>query len=355
MLSCGIVGLPNVGKSTLFKALTKKQVLIENYPFATIEPNVGIVSVPDERLEKLTVLSHSEKIIPAAIKFVDIAGLVRGAHKGEGLGNKFLSHIREVDLIIEVVRGFIDDNIIHVAGIIDPKSDQEVIDLELIMADLETANKRLETVRAKAKSGTDKDAVRLVVLLEKIKSHLEKGSAARELELTDEEKELIQDLNLLTIKPILYVLNISESEAKNRVQLPQEKNQIAISCKIEAELAELNESDARAMMQELGIAQSGLDKLIIASYALLDLITFFTTGPKETRGWTVRRNAFAPEAAGKIHTDFEKGFISAEIISYNDFIAVGSETAAREKGSLRIEGKNYVIKDGDVAHFRFNL
>lgn len=346
-MQIGIVGLPNVGKSTLFKALTKKQVVIENYPFATIEPNVGVVVVPDDRLALLAKVSHSEKIIPTAIEFLDIAGLVKNAHKGEGLGNQFLSHIREVDAIIEVVRDFKDNNIIHVEGAPDPKRDEDIINIELAMADLETVTRRLERTAGKAKSG-DKTAGVEVTLLEKIKNSLDKGEAVRDLELSPEEKKELKSLNLLTAKPILVVRNIAENQIKNTAD-----GDLAISAKIEAELADLEPAEATAYLKELEIEQSGLDRLIKKSYELLNLITFFTSGPKETRAWTIRRSSLAPEAAGVIHTDFEKGFIRAEIIPWRKLVEAGGETAAKEKGWMRLEGKEYVMQDGDVAHFRF--
>jgi len=347
-MQIGIVGLPNVGKSTLFKALTKKQVVIENYPFATIEPNLGVVSVPDERLALLAKVSHSEKIIPTTIEFLDIAGLVKNAHQGEGLGNQFLSHIREVDAIVEVVRDFKDDDIVHVEGAPDPKRDEDIIDIELAMADLETISRRLERVQGKAKSG-DKTAAAEATFLEKIKSGLNQGRAVRDLELSREEKRELKSLNLLTSKPLLIVRNISEDQIKNAA----DQDELAISAKIEAELADLEPAEAASYLQELGLPSSGLDRLIKKSYELLNLITFFTSGPKETRAWTIRRGTQAPEAAGVIHTDFEKGFIRAEIIPWDKLVEAGGETAVKEKGWMRLEGKEYVMRDGDVAHFRF--
>ena len=347
-MQIGIVGLPNVGKSTLFKALTKKQVVIENYPFATIEPNVGVVAVPDERLILLAKVSHSEKIIPTSIEFLDIAGLVKNAHQGEGLGNQFLSHIREVNAIVEVVRDFKDDNVIHVEGAPDPKRDEDIIDIELAMADLETISRRLERVQGKAKSG-DKTAAAEATFLEKIKSGLNQGRAVRDLELSREEKRELKSLNLLTSKPLLIVRNISEDQIKNAA----DQDELAISAKIEAELADLEPAEAASYLQELGLPSSGLDRLIHKSYELLNLITFFTSGPKETRAWTIRRGTQAPEAAGVIHTDFEKGFIRAEIIHWDKLVEAGGETAVKEKGWMRLEGKEYVMRDGDVAHFRF--
>lgn len=345
-LKVGIVGLPNVGKSTLFKALTKKQVTIENYPFATIEPNVGIVAVPDERLKPLAEVSKSDKIVPATVEFVDIAGLVAGAHKGEGLGNKFLSHIREVDAIAEVVRDFEDTNIIHVSGAPDPERDETVIALELIMADVDTVTRRIEATRGKAKTG-DKGAAVELELYERIEKHLEAGNAARELNFNDDERKLVKQLSLLTAKPLLRVYNVSENDAA------KEDGRLKISAKIESELADLEPSEAASYLKELGLNQSGLDKLIQKSYELLNLITYFTSGPMETKAWTIHRGDKAPEAAGVIHTDFEKGFIAAEIIPWEKLVECGGEAAAKEKGLLRLEGKEYVMQNGDVAHFRF--
>ncbi len=345
-MKIGIVGLPNVGKSTLFKALTKKQVTIENYPFATIEPNVGIVAVPDERLAPLVQVSKSEKTVPAVIEFVDIAGLVAGAHKGEGLGNKFLSHIREVDAIAEVVRDFEDDNIIHVDGAPDPARDEITINLELVMADLDTVTRRSETLKGKSKSG-DKAAAAELAVCDRLLPHLQQGNAVRELTFTEDEQKMVKQLSLLTAKPLLLVYNVAESDAA------KEDGRLKISAKIEAELAELEPSEAAVYMKELGLNQSGLDRLIKKSYELLNLITYFTSGPMETRAWTIHRGDKGPQAAGVIHTDFEKGFIAAEIIPWDKLVECGGEVAAKEKGVLRLEGKEYVMQDGDVAHFRF--
>lgn len=349
----GIVGLPNVGKSTLFKALTKKQVLIANYPFATIDPNVGIAEVPDERLQKLAEISQSKKIIPTTVEFYDIAGLVRGAYKGEGLGNQFLSHIREVDAIAHVVRAFVDDNITHVHGSPDPKNDAEVIGLELCMADLKTVERRLGEVEGKAKSG-DKDAATLRDVLGKVKDALGRGQWAREVQSTDEEQRLLRELNLLTLKPMLYVINDDETFS-HKDSVPKLEPHVVVSAKIESELAELPDAEAREMMASLGMEQSGLDKLIVASYKLLDLITFLTSGPDETRAWTVRRGAKAPEAAGVIHSDFEKNFIRAEITHWKDFVECKGEAGAKEKGLMRVEGKDYEMRDGDVCYFRVGV
>ena len=347
----GIVGLPNVGKSTLFKALTRQAVVIENYPFATIDPNVGVVEVPDERLQKLTAISKSAKTIPTTIEFVDIAGLVKNAHQGEGLGNQFLANIREVDAIAQVVRAFNDPNVIHVAGAVDPKGDVEVINLELAMADLTTVEKRLATVKPRLKTGQDKTAAGQVATLEKLQQTLQGGKPVRELTWHEEEKPLVHELQLLTAKPVLYVMNVDEGGAAPTDIYPA----ITVSAKLEAELADLPLPEAEAMLKELGLQESGLTKLIHASYQLLNLITFFTSGPKESRAWTVTRGTKAPPAAGVIHTDFERGFIRAEVISYADFVQYNGEVGAREAGKFRLEGKDYVMQDGDVCHFRVGV
>lgn len=354
-LSIGIVGLPNVGKSTLFNALTKKKADASNYPFCTIDPNVGVVSVPDERLEKIAEISKPKKIVPAAVEFTDIAGLVKGAHKGEGLGNQFLAHIRECDAICEVVRQFRDENIVHVSGKIDPESDRETINMELIFADLNTVDKRLAKTEKEAKSG-DKDAIKLRDLLVKLKAGLEAGKPLREMELDEEERKTVKGLGLLTMKPIIYVLNINDCSASAaRVKSGQDWDSevLALNARLEEEIAGLPEAEQKEYIKELGLAQSGLDKLIKASYDLLGLITFFTTGPDETRAWTIKNGAKAPQAAGVIHTDFEKGFIRAEVIDWQKFIEAGCEAAAREKGWVRIEGKEYVMRDGDICNFLF--
>ena len=345
--SIGIVGLPNVGKSTLFKALTKKQVDASNYPFCTIDPNVGTVAVPDDRLDQLAKTSVSEKILPTTIEFVDIAGLVRGAHKGEGLGNQFLANIREVDAIVQVVRKFSDTNVTHVAGQVNPESDKETINLELIFADLDTISKRHDRL-VKLTHGQDKEALKALSVIDKIKTALENGQLASSVALSAEEREYLADLHLLTRKPMLYVLNVDEDK------IIQEKDFIVISAKIEAELADLPSVEAKAFLADLGVEQSGLDKLIQSSYQLLDLVTFFTSGPKETRAWTIHRNTRAPQAAGVIHTDFEKHFIRAEVVNWKDLVTAGGEVAARDKGLLRLEGKEYIMQDGDVVHFRHN-
>lgn len=362
--SIGIVGLPNVGKSTLFKALTKKQVDIANYPFCTINPNVGVVTVPDERLEKLAALSHSHKIVPTVIEFTDIAGLVRGASQGEGLGNQFLSHIRETKAIAQVVRIFEDENIPHVEKRIDPLADIEIINLELIFADLATVTKRLEKSGRDAKSG-DKSAAVLKTALEKIKTALESGKLAREAVLDENEALLLRELNLITAKPILYVLN-KKMGACNLDELNDERYKkltdyftrtsslfVILDAALELELGELSLQEQIAYKKELGLPEaSGLNALIVKSYELLGLETYLTTGEDETRAWTIKKHAKAPQAAAEIHTDFEKKFIRAEVINWSDLLTAGSYAAAREKGLLRTEGKEYVVRDGDVMEFR---
>lgn len=362
----GIVGLPNVGKSTLFNALTKKGVPASNFPFTTIDPNIGVIAVPDDRLEKLAVLEKSEKIVPTHIEFVDIAGLVKGASEGAGLGNKFLSHIREVDAIVQVVRCFENKDIIHVDGTINPKRDIDVINLELILADIATVNKRLESVNKETKSGS-KEALAKKQVLEKIKTELDNEKLAQTISLHEEERELIKDLQLLTMKPMLYVTNTLDATQPSPAFSPPPiewegegggggttTSIIPIDVKLEAELSELTDQEKIEYMKELGISESGLDKLIKASYKLLNLITFITAGPKESKAWTVVAGTKAPQAAGRIHTDFEKGFIKAEVIAWDKLLEAGGYGPARDKGWLRIEGKEYVVQDGDVVHFRFN-
>ncbi|HPA25639.1 MAG TPA: redox-regulated ATPase YchF [bacterium] len=347
----GIVGLPNVGKSTLFKALTKKTVDAANYPFCTIDPNVGVVAVPDERLEKLAALSHSKKITPTTIEFVDIAGLVKNAHKGEGLGNQFLANIREVDAILEVVREFKDANVIHVEGSLNPERDQDIIHLELIMADLSTVEKRIKSAEHEIKSG-DKEIIKKLNILKTIKTILDNGQFANTANLTDDEKKSIQDLSLLTLKPIIYVRNIDENYQQITDYGLQITNYITINAKLEAELADLNPEELQEYLQELNITSTGLDKLITASYNILNLITFLTTGEDETRAWTITKGTKAAAAAAVIHTDFEKGFIRAEVCNWQDYLKEGGEVGVKEKGLMRLEGKEYVVQDGDTIYFR---
>jgi ribosome-binding ATPase len=357
MLQVGIVGLPNVGKSTLFKTLTKNEIACENFPFCTIEPNVGIVEVPDARLKLLSDLSHSEKIIPTAIEFVDIAGLVKGAHKGEGLGNKFLSNIREVDMIVHVIRSFADSDVHHVDGSIDAARDVEIIEMELAMADMDTVERRLSAVRAKMKPGREKDLELEESGLVKILEKLEQGVMALEAELTEEEERVLKHFQLLSRKPILYVVNTGEEDVGKEWVSPLGPKRLAIPLcvKLESEIVEMPEEEQEVFLKEMGLEQSGLDHLITKCYELLDLITYLTTGPIETRAWTVRRGSKAPVAAGVIHTDFEKGFIRAEVFHWKELVEAGSEQIAKEAGQMRIEGKEYVVQDGDVCHFRVGV
>ncbi|WP_068778890.1 redox-regulated ATPase YchF [Paenibacillus sp. GM2] len=364
-LKAGIVGLPNVGKSTLFNAITQAGAESANYPFCTIDPNVGVVEVPDERLDKLTELVTPNKTVPTAFEFVDIAGLVRGASKGEGLGNKFLAHIREVDAIVHVVRCFEDENITHVDGKINPISDIQTINLELILADLESVDKRIDRARKNMKGG-NKQYEQEVALLERIKEALYNDMPARSVELTDDEKLIIRDLHLLTLKPVLYAANVSEDGVTDTDNNPfvqqviefaaaENAEVVPISAKVESEIAELEGEDKAMFLEELGLAESGLNRLIKAAYRLLGLYTYFTAGVQEVRAWTIRKGMKAPQAAGVIHTDFERGFIRAEVVSYEDLVAAGSMNVAKERGQLRLEGKEYIVQDGDVMHFRFNV
>lgn len=362
-MKIGIVGLPNVGKSTMFNSITNAGAECANYPFCTIEPNIGVVPVPDERLDKLTKMYNPEKTTHATIEFVDIAGIVKGASKGEGLGNKFLSHIREVDSIAHVVRCFKDDNIVHVDGSVDPIRDIETINLELILADLETVNKRLEKAEKSLKA--DKKFQFEIDLLEKIKKSLEQGKSARTLELNEEEQELIKDSFLLTLKPILYIANVAENDIANKeneyvkkvIEYAKQENAkvIPLCVKIEEELSSLDKDDKYEMLEALGLQESGLDKVIKASYDLLGLMSFLTAGKPEVRAWTIKKGTKAPDAAGKIHSDIQRGFIRAEIVSYEDLIKEGSMNAVKEKGLLRSEGKEYIMQDGDIVLFRFNV
>lgn len=364
-LTAGIVGLPNVGKSTLFNAITKAGALAANYPFATIDPNVGIVEVPDHRLQELTKLVKPKKTVPTAFEFTDIAGIVKGASKGEGLGNKFLSHIREVDAICQVVRAFVDENVTHVSGKVDPIDDIEVINMELVLADLESVERRYDRVTKMAKQ-KDKDAMAEEKILSKIKETLENNKPVRSMEFTPEEKVIVKHLSLLTAKPMLYVANVAEDEVATPEdnefvkQIEEYANNegsevIVISAKIEEELATLDDEDREMFLEDLGVEEAGLDKLIRASYNLLGLATYFTAGEQEVRAWTFKEGMTAPQCAGIIHTDFERGFIRAETVSYDDLLGNNGMSGAKEAGKIRLEGKEYLMKDGDVVHFRFNV
>ena len=363
-LKCGIVGLPNVGKSTLFNTLTKAiNAQAANFPFCTIEPNVGIITVPDERLKKLEELVKPQRVLPTTVELVDIAGLVKGASKGEGLGNKFLANIRSVDAIIHVIRCFDDDNVVHVDGNVNPIRDKEVIDTELQFKDLESLEK-FRTKAQKASKGGDKIAKKQVEVATMYIDHLMKGLSARSLEIDDDSKQIIKDLNLLTLKPVLYACNVDENSAKDGNAYVEQIREVAekegaeiliISAKIESEIVQMDEEDQQMFLEDLGLTESGMDRLIKASYKLLELETYFTAGVKEVRAWTIHKGTKAPQAAGVIHSDFEKGFIRAEVISYEDFVKYGSEAACREKGKLRVEGKDYIVQDGDILHFRFNV
>jgi GTP-binding protein YchF len=363
-LKCGIVGLPNVGKSTLFNALTSAKALAANYPFATKDPNVGVITVPDDRLDQLEKLVNPQKVIPTTIEILDIAGLIKGASQGEGLGNQFLANIREVDAIIHVVRCFDDDNIVHVDGSVNPVRDKEIIDTELLLKDIETVEKRIDKLKKQSKSA-DKAILRALSIAEKIKDDLDKGVQGRDLVLDEDEKEVMNEMMLLTAKPVVYVCNVNDTSVDSgnsytdsfKMALSNENSEIIFVCAgIEAEIADFESKEERIeFLKELGFAEPGTNKVIKSAYALLDLITYFTAGEKEVRAWTIPKGTKAPQAAGVIHSDFEKGFIRAEVIHYDDFVKYGSESKVKEAGKMNVEGKEYVVLDGDVMHFRFNV
>ncbi len=362
-LKCGIVGLPNVGKSTLFNALTKAGIAAENYPFCTIEPNVGIVEVPDPRLARLAAIARPEKVIPAVVEFVDIAGLVAGASKGEGLGNQFLANIRETDAIAHVVRCFDDPNVIHVSNKVDPLADIETINTELALADLANVEKQVQRVSKLARSGGDKEAARLLPLLERCRAQLDQARPVRALDLDDDERALLKPICLITAKPTMYVANVKEGGFENNPYLDAVRAHaqaegapvVAVCAAIEAEIADMSDEDKSVFLADIGMDEPGLDRVIRAGFALLGLQTYFTAGPKEVRAWTVKIGATAPQAAGVIHTDFERGFIRAEVIAFDDYVTLKGEQGAKEAGKMRLEGKEYVVRDGDVMHFRFNV